>query len=122
MASKQAAAPVAAAAAPAAPASPRPTCKVVLRTYEGTRGVRIHPEGCKVRSYADDNTRKRIRKYNKRDVRKQKLKTKAGDVDKYVWVRRTVNGVVHRKQFLWDTGAESGACGVIVARQWGIIK
>ena len=55
---------MAAAAAAAVPA-PRPTCKVVLRTYAGTRGARIHPKGCQVRSYADDDTRDNIRKYNK---------------------------------------------------------
>ena len=120
MASKQAAAPVAAAAAPAAPpipapASPRKTCKVVLRTYQGTRGARIHPKGCKVRSYADDAGRDKIRKFNKREDPKYKIKTPVGALDRYVWVRRTVNGVVHRKKILWDTGAESGSCGLIVA-------
>ena len=100
-------------------ATPRPTCKVVLRTYEGTRGARIHPKGCKVRSHAADATRKNIRKYNKNEVEKYKIKTKQKELS--VYVRRTVNGVIHRKKFIWDTRATAARCGVVLARQWGII-
>jgi hypothetical protein len=106
----------AAAAVPAVPV-PRPTCKVVLRTYEGTRGPRIHPAGCKVRSYADDDTRKNIRKYNKKDVQKHKIKTKRGAKELELYVRRTANGVTQRKKFIWDTGATAAGCGVVLARQ-----
>ena len=37
-------------------------------------------------------------------------------------MRRTVNGVVHQKKCIWDTGATAAACGIILARQWGLVQ
>ena len=100
--------------------SDRKTCKVVLRSYEGTRGARIHPEGCKVRSVA--RRPDRIRKYNKRGVRKRKMKTNVGDDRFKVFVGKGGMPWATSKEFLWDTGAQPDLmCGYRIARAWGIL-
>ena len=99
-----------------------PTCKVVKRSYGGTRGTRIHPRGCKVRSIATRPGRQGIRKYNKRGVRKRKMKTNPGDDRFRVFVSKGGMPFAASKEFLWDTGAHPDCvCGYGIARDWGIL-
>jgi hypothetical protein len=104
--------------------SDAPTCKVVKRTYGGSRkGARIHPKGCKVRSIATRPylpTRKGIKKYNKRGVRKRKIKT--DDNRLKVFVNKSGTPFATSEEFLWDTGAQPACiCGFEIARQWGLL-
>jgi hypothetical protein len=99
-----------------------PTCKVVKRSYGGTCSARIHPKGCNVCSIATTPNRQGIRKYNKRGVRKRKMKTNAGDNVFKVFVNKGGTPFATLEEFLWDTGAQLRClCDLEVARYWGLI-
>ena len=99
-----------------------PTYKVAKRSYAGTRGACIHPKGCKVRSIATNPTRQGIRKYNKRGVRKRKMKTNPGDNHFKVFVNKGGAAYASSAEFMWDTGAQPACvCGLESARDWGLL-
>ena len=138
MASKQAAAPVAAAAAPAAP--PRPTCKAVRRGYGRYPNLaRIHPQGCKLRSTVRrypgpggilGGQLYRTIKTNKRGQIKTKIKEKGSraifNVTYYGPPGQAGAGMT--EAFIWGTSVGNQRvvfglhCGLLVARKWGLIK
>jgi hypothetical protein len=97
----------------------KPKCKVVVRDFEGKRGARIHPKGCRVakRVMAPGGA---VRKVDKRGrLKADKLKVKVTDVEYAVNVRAPDGSHV---EFIYDTGATSSTANYAVARQFGLIN